>query len=62
MKIQFNDGTAREVNLSQLMKTPPPVFQPLKDEKVFAKIAVSPVGGIAWECGADLSAEFLRDY
>ena len=62
LKVQFNDGTAKEVNLSTLMKTPPPVFQPLKNEKAFAKISISPVGGIAWECGADLSAEYLRDY
>ena len=62
LKVQFNDGTAKEVNLSSLMKTPPPVLQPLTDEKSFAKIAVNPVWGISWECGADLSAEYLKDY
>ena len=62
LKVQFNDGTAKEINLSPLMKIPPPVFQPLKDEKAFAKISVNPVGGVSWECGADLSAEYLRDY
>ena len=62
LKVQFNDGTTKEINLSALLKTPPPVFQPLKDEKNFAKISVNPVGGISWDCGADLSAEYLRDY
>ena len=62
LKVQFNDGTAKEIDLSALMKTPPPVFQPLTNEKAFAKISVNPVGGISWECGADLSAEYLRDY
>lgn len=62
LKIQFNDGTSKEVDLSALLKTPPPVFEPLRDEKTFAKIFVSPVGGIYWECGADLSAEYLKDY
>ncbi|NDC24449.1 MAG: DUF2442 domain-containing protein [Proteobacteria bacterium] len=62
LNIQFNDGNAREVDLSAFMKSPPPVFQPLQDEKAFAKISVSPVGGIAWDCGAELSAEYLKDY
>jgi hypothetical protein len=62
LKVLFNDGTSREVDLSGLLQTPPPVFLPLKDQKQFAKISVSPVGGVFWECGADLSAEYLRDY
>ena len=62
LKVQFNDGATKEIDLSALMKTPPPVFQPLKDEKVFARVSVSPVGGICWECGADLSAEYLKDH
>ena len=62
LKIQFNDGTEREINLSALIESAPPVFQPLKDEQSFAKISVNPVGGISWECGADLSAEYLKNY
>ena len=62
LKVQFDDGTAKEINLSALMKTPPPVFQPLTDENSFEKVSVNPVGGVSWECGADLSAEYLRDY
>lgn len=62
LKVQFNDGTTRDVDLSVLMEAAPPVFLPLKDAKAFAKISLNSVGGIAWECGADLSAEYLRRY
>lgn len=62
LHISFNDGTQREVDLSDLMSAPPPVFTALKDPTNFAKVSISPVGGVEWENGADLGAEFLRDY
>lgn len=56
----FSDGATRKVDLSGLLKTPPPVFEPLKNETEFRKISVNPVGGVSWDCGADLSADYLR--
>jgi len=60
LEISFNDGTNRAVDLTSLIKSSPPVFEPLKSETNFAKVTVNPVGGIVWECGADLSAEYLK--
>ena len=57
--IQFNNGQKKKVDLSQLLQYPPPVFEPLKDMKQFKKVSVNPVGGIQWESGADLSADYL---
>ncbi len=62
LRVAFNDGTQRDVDLSDLMGSPPPVFSALKDPVNFAKVSISPVGGIEWENGADLGAEFLRDH
>ena len=56
----FSDGVSRKVDLSRLLKVPPPVFEPLKSATEFKKISVNPVGGISWDCGADLSADYLR--
>ena len=58
--VEFNDGIKKEVDLAFLIKNPPPVFTKLQDEKEFKKIKINPVGGVSWNCGADLSAEYLR--
>lgn len=60
LEVSFNDGTHKRVNLTPLLQSPPPVFETLKSEESFSKVTVNPVGGIAWECGADLSAEYLK--
>jgi hypothetical protein len=57
--IYFSNGQSRKVDLSSLMKDPPPVFASLRDVNEFKKVSVNPVGGIQWDCGADLSAEYL---
>ena len=62
IEVAFNDGFKREVDLTSLLKSPPPVFQPVADDRNFSKVQINPVGGISWECGADLSAEFLREF
>ena len=59
LNIQFSNGTSKEIDLSHLLKAPPPVFEPLTDRKKFTKVFINPVGGIAWDSGADLSAEYL---
>ena len=59
LNIRFNSGQQKTVDLSLLLKNPPPVFAPLRDVNEFKKVSVNPVGGIQWDCGADLSAEYL---
>ena len=57
--VTFSNGQKKKVDLSVLMKNPPPVFFILQDQTEFKKVSVNPVGGIQWDCGADLSADFL---
>jgi hypothetical protein len=59
LTVTFSNGQKKKVDLSVLMKNPPPVFFVLRDQTEFKKVSVNPVGGIQWDCGADLSADFL---
>lgn len=59
LAVQFTNGQKKKVDLSELLRTPPPVFVPLKNKNLFKKVSVNPVGGIQWDSGADLSAEYL---
>ncbi len=61
LKITYSNGQTKMVDLSSLLKNPPPVFSKLKDDKEFKKVSVNAVGGIQWDCGADLSADYLLD-
>lgn len=58
--IRFSDGKTKKVDLSKILQDPPPVFASLRDMENFSKVTVNPVGGIQWESGADLSADYLR--
>lgn len=57
--VKFNNGHTKKIDFSNLLKNPPPVFVELKNANEFKKVSVNPVGGIQWQCGADLSAEYL---
>ena len=59
LTVTFSNGTKKKLDLSSLLKHPPPVFEMLRDKNEFKKVSVNPVGGIQWECGADLSADYL---
>lgn len=59
LNVHFSNGQKKKVDLSSLLKNPPPVFAELRNNIEFKKVSVNPVGGIQWECGADLSAEYL---
>jgi hypothetical protein len=60
LMVEFSDGEKKEVSLSDLIKSPPPVFIKLQAVEEFKKVKINPVGGISWDCGADLSAEYLK--
>ncbi|MDF2180156.1 DUF2442 domain-containing protein [Aliiglaciecola sp. CAU 1673] len=58
--VAFDDGTAGEVNLED--KLVGPVFEPLKDKSLFAKVAVDPeLETVVWPNGSDLAPEFLKE-
>jgi len=57
--ITFDDGTAGEVDLKDILHGP--VFEPLKDRALFARVFVDPeLETIIWPNGADLAPEFLK--
>ncbi len=59
--VRFNDGSEGEIDLSNELDGP--VFEPLKDPKVFAQFKVDPdVHTLVWPNGADLAPEFLHEH
>jgi uncharacterized protein DUF2442 len=60
LRLEFDDGAAKDVDLSNELYGE--VFEPLRDPKVFARVAVNPeTGTIEWPNGADFAPEFLYE-
>ena len=58
--IRFNDGTAGEVDLSDELHGP--LFGPLREPEQFRTVHLDPeLDTIAWDNGADLAPEYLRE-
>jgi len=57
--LRFSDGTCGEVDLSGELEGP--VFGPLQDVERFKRLTITH-HTLAWENGADLAPEFLRDH
>ena len=57
LRIEFDDGTAGEVCLADRLFGP--VFEPLRDPKLFAQVFVDEFGVVAWPNGADLAPDAL---
>jgi len=58
LKLSFNDGTQKTVDLRPLLEGP--VFQILSAPEEFAKAFLDPVcGTVAWPSGIDLAPEAL---
>jgi tRNA U34 5-methylaminomethyl-2-thiouridine-forming methyltransferase MnmC len=55
LDVHFDDGTAGEIELVDRLFGP--VFEPLKDEKMFNQVFVDEFGAIAWPCGPDLAPD-----
>ena len=53
---RFDDGTEKCIDISQWFKGP--VFEPLKDLKLFKKLFVE-AGTLAWPNGVDMAPEAL---
>ncbi len=59
VRLTFNDGTRRRVNLRAPLRGP--VFEPLRDPKEFARLRYRRGWGtIAWPNGADIAPETLH--
>ncbi len=56
----FDDGSSGEVDLINSLNCP--VFEPLKDLKLFSKVSVDPeLETVVWPNGADLAPEYLKE-
>lgn len=63
LRVAFNDGLVRDVDLSYL-KDRGPIFEPLRDPEFFASVRVDPEARtVVWPNGADLDPLVLHgDY
>lgn len=59
--VRFNDGSEGDVDLSGDLDGP--IFEPLRDPKVFAQFRLDPdIHTLVWPNGADLAPEFLHEH
>ena len=56
--IDFGDGLTGELDLSDRLTGP--VFEPLKDPKLFSQVSVDEFGAVCWPNGADLAPDALH--
>jgi len=59
LEIDFEDGVGGEVDLSDRLTGP--VFEPLRDPKLFGQVSVDEFGAICWPNGADLAPDAVYD-
>lgn len=57
LEVEFSDGVRGEIDLSDRLFGP--VFEPLRDLKLFRKAKVDDFGAICWPNGADLAPDAL---
>ena len=60
VRVAFNDGTSKVVNLSAILEGP--VFEPLREQDFFTRMKLDPTcGTVVWPNGADFAPEALHD-
>jgi hypothetical protein len=57
--VEFSDGVSGEIDLSSRLFGP--VFEPLRDERVFAQVTLDEFGAPTWSSGADLAPDAIYD-
>jgi len=57
--VEFDDGAKGEVELADRLFGP--VFEPLKDERLFAQVQVDEFGAVCWPNGADLAPDAMYE-
>lgn len=61
LEVTFSDGFCKQIDLAEELYGE--VFEPLRDARMFARVAVDEVlGTLVWPNGADLSPEFLYNW
>ena len=58
LAVEFSDGVHGEVDLADELWGP--VFEPLKDRKLFVQAEVDEFGAVCWPTGADLAPDALH--
>lgn len=57
--VAFDDGTEGQVDLQEHLRGP--IFEPLQDERYFARVSIDPeLETIVWPNGADFAPEFVK--
>ncbi len=60
LRLEFSNGVLKDVDLSSELYGE--VFEPLRDVRLFAQVALNPeTGTVEWPNGADFAPEFLYD-
>lgn len=57
LEVEFTDGVKGTVSLEDRLFGP--VFEPLKDPKMFAQVGIDEFGAICWSNGADLAPDAI---
>lgn len=61
VRLKFDDGTERVIDFKPILTGP--IFGPLKDKKLFDRVALDPIfGALEWPNGADISPAVLYDW
>ena len=59
LEVHFSDGTHGTVSLKDRLFGP--VFEPLKDPKLFSRVTIDEFGAVSWPNGADLAPDALYE-
>jgi hypothetical protein len=57
LQVQFGDGVSGTINLADELFGP--MFEPLKDEALFAQVRLDEFGAPCWPNGADLAPDAI---
>jgi Protein of unknown function (DUF2442) len=57
LQVQFEDGVAGTISLADDLFGP--VFEPLKDEAMFAQVRIDEFGAPCWPNGADIAPDAI---
>ena len=55
--VEFDDGIAGTIDLADQLTGP--VFEPLRDEALFQKVAIDDYGAVCWPNGPDLAPDAM---
>jgi hypothetical protein len=59
LHVRFEDGVEGKVDLSSRLFGP--IFEPLKDQNLFAQVSIDEFGVLCWPNGADLAPDALHE-